>query len=92
MKNAIDDENTKYIDSLKRMDSFEDDTQPIVFDKEVIFKLEQKIINLKNVLDKGFKMLTPEYCEKITIVLGNTGCGKSTLLSSMVLGSDALEI
>jgi ABC-type nitrate/sulfonate/bicarbonate transport system ATPase subunit len=48
--------------------------------------------NMILILEQAFKTLKNVNDGNLILAIGNTGCGKSTMMSSLMFGSEALEI
>lgn len=58
-------------------------------------KIKDKAVSLDNlvmILDEAYKTLTNINHANLILAIGSTGCGKSTMLTSLMFGSDALEM
>lgn len=62
-------------------------------EKDEVSKLPGNLSNLVNVLNKAYQLVqTGAKGGDLLVCLGNTGCGKSTMLTSLIFGTDALDV
>lgn len=54
--------------------------------------LQPSLENIVNVTEAAFKKISHLKNHEQLLVLGNTGCGKSTMITSLVFGTDKLQI
>lgn len=68
----------------------------VTFDTKEIKSKEESVYNLKLFIDVAFKIIDKntkdEQIANMVLVIGTPGCGKSSFLSSLILGSDKLEM
>ena len=63
-----------------------------LLNKEVVKKMALSLDNMCLILEQAFKTLMNIDNANLILAIGNTGCGKSTMMTSLMFGSDALEI
>lgn len=54
--------------------------------------MECSLTNLVGILKWAFEKVKCVEGQDVVVALGNTGCGKSTMFTSLIYGSDALEL
>lgn len=54
--------------------------------------MECTLTNLVSILKWAFEKVKCVEGQDVVVALGNTGCGKSTMFTSLIYGSDALEL
>lgn len=62
------------------------------YGKDSIAKMECTLTNLVSILKWAFEKVKCVENQDVVVALGNTGCGKSTMFTSLIYGSDALEL
>lgn len=62
------------------------------YGKESIAKMECTLTNLVAILKWAFEQVKFVENQDVVVALGNTGCGKSTMFTSLIYGSQALEL
>lgn len=60
--------------------------------KEEVKKMPMTLDNMVLVLEQAYRTLQHINDANLILAVGNTGCGKSTMMTSLMFGSDALEV
>lgn len=77
---------------METTDSTPTPTGDQLLDKEVVKSMAMTLDNMILILEQAFKTLKNVNDGNLILAIGNTGCGKSTMMSSLMFGSEALEI
>ena len=63
-----------------------------LLNKDVIKDMAVSLDNLVMILEEAYKTLNEVNNSNLILAVGSTGCGKSTMLTSLMFGSEALEM
>jgi len=87
-------ENTRKKTGFFKLDkgNYEKVDDDFTYKKEDIEKLHCNLPNIANVVREAFENLDAIDDHDLILAIGNTGCGKSTMLSSVLFGTESLEI
>lgn len=72
--------------------NFEKVDDAFTYKKEDVEKLHCNLSNIANVVREAFESLDAIDDHDLILAIGNTGCGKSTMLSSILFGTESLEL